>query len=183
MPFKWLSRIPLRSGLYLLGGSAGVLLVILFGLRPMYASIARLNEEIVVVRDRLSQQQQLAPLYHEVGKQLMREDSAILPISKRTELNAEQVGEISLAFQKMARECGLEAASVTPDAKSLTRDRRFMPMNLTLKGEFLRLRKFLLMMENLPYLERTEEIQIQETSGTKEFRIRIWVAISSQKSK
>ena len=169
--------------LYFLGGSVGVLLVLLLGLRPMHTSINLLDEEIALAKTRLAQQKELAPLYQELGKQLMREDSAILPTINKTELAADQVGGISLQFGKMARECGLEAISVTPDAKSLTKDRKFMPVNLTLKGDFLRFRKFLLGMEKLPYLEHTEEIQIQETTGGQEFRIKTWVAVSSQKSK
>jgi len=182
MRSKRLSKIPLRSGLYLFGGSVGVLLMILVGLRPIQTSISQMDEEIALLRDRLAQQKQLAPLYHELEKQLMREDSAILPTGKSSALDVDQVGEIPHPFRKMAQECGLEAVSVAPDAKLLTKDRKAMPVNLTLKGEFLGLRKFLLGMEKLPYLQHTEEIQILDISGSKEIRIRTWVAVSSQKS-
>ena len=168
---------------YFLGASVGVLLLLLFGLRPMHASIGRLDEEIALIKARLAQQKELAPLYNELGKQVMREDSNILPTTEKAKLSVDQVGGISLQFQKIARECNLEAISVTPDAKSLTRDRKFMPVNLTLKGDFLRLRKFLFGIERLPYLEHTEEIQIQETSEGKEFRVKTWLAVDTQKSR
>jgi hypothetical protein len=52
-----------------------------------------------------------------------------------------------------------------------------------LRGNFLKLRKFLLELEKLPFMEHMEELQIQEAFEGQEVRLKTWVAISHEKSK
>jgi hypothetical protein len=182
MQLERFSKFPLRSLLYFVLGSAGVWLVLLFGLRPLQASISRLDEEIASNKARLEQQRELAPLYGDFGKSLVKEASDRLPVSSKTRLSLEQVVGIPVQFQKMARVCNLETLSAAPDVKSFTRDRNFMPVDLILKGNFLNLRRFLFDLERLPYLEHLEAIQIQGTGRGEEFRIKAWVAVNPRKS-
>ena len=60
-----LSLLPLKSLLYFALGTAGVLLLVLFGLRPLQASIHQLDEETAALKARLEQQRELAPLYRD----------------------------------------------------------------------------------------------------------------------
>jgi hypothetical protein len=46
----------------------------------------------------------------------------------------------------------------------------------------MKLRRFLFELEKLPYLEHVEEIQIQEALEGKEFRLKTWLAVNSEKS-
>jgi hypothetical protein len=48
-----------------------------------------------------------------------------------------------------------------------------------LKGEFANFRKMLIELGALPYLDRIEEIRIQQNPDAMEFRIKIWIAIGS----
>lgn len=176
------SLIPLRSLLYFACGTAAVLLLVLFGLRPLQASIQRLDEETAALKARLAQQRELAPLSRDFTTHLTQDAGNRLPAPDKAGLSLEQVVGIPLQFQQLARECGLETISVAPEVKSFTKDRKFMPVNLILKGSFLKLRKFLFGLENLPCLEHIEEIQIQETGGSQEFRLKAWVAVNPQKS-
>lgn len=176
------SPIALKSLVGIVLGSAGVFLLFIFGLRPLQASLQRLDEETAVIQARLAQQRELAPLYRDFGRRLSQDPADRLPVPERIGLSLEQVMGIPLQFQKMARECGLETLSVAPEVKSFTRDRRFLPVNLILKGSFLNLRRFLFDLESLPCLQHIEELQIQASGGGQEFRLKAWVAVNPQKS-
>jgi hypothetical protein len=58
-----------------------------------------------------------------------------------------------------------------------------MAVSLVLRGNFLRLRKFLLELEKLPFMEHMEELQIQEAFEGQEVRLKTWVAIGHAQSK
>ncbi len=177
-----LSLLPLKSLLYFALGTAGVLLLVLFGLRPLQASLYQLDEETGALKARLEQQRELAPLYRDFTARLSKDEADRLPAPDRTGLSLEQVVAIPGQFQKLAQQSNLETIAVAPEVKSFTRDRKFMPVNLILKGRFLKFRRFLMDLERLPCLEHIEEIQIQETAGAQEFRLKVWVAVNPQKS-
>lgn len=176
------SLIPFKSLLYLAGGMAAVFLLVLCGLHPLQADLQRLDGETAALRARLAQQQELAPLSRDFTTRLAEDAGNRLPAPDKAGLSLEQVVEMPLHFQQMARKCGLEAISVAPEAKSFTKDRKFIPVNLVLTGNFLNLRNFLFSLANLPCLEHIEEIQIQATGGAQEFRLKAWVAVNPQKS-
>lgn len=182
MQLERFAKIPLRSLLFFLLGSAGVLLLLLFGLRPLQASIRRLDGEIASSKARLEQQKELGPLYGDFEKSLVKEAPDMLPVLSKSRLSLEQVVGIPMQFQKMAWQCNLETISVAPEVKSFTRDRSFMPVELILQGNFLDLRRFLFELEKLSYLEHIETIQIQGTTRGAEFRLKAWVAVNPRKS-
>ena len=178
-----LSHPQLKSLLYCALGTAGVVLLVLFGLRPLQASIHQLDKETAALKARLEQQRELAPLYRDFTTRLTKDEADRLPVPDKTELSLEQVVAIPGQFQKLAQQSNLETIAVAPEVKSFTRDRKFMPVNLILKGRFLNFRRFLMDLERLPCLEHVEEIQIQETAGAQEeFRLKVWVAVNPQKS-
>ena len=177
-----ISLIPLRSLVYLAGGLAAVFLLVFLGLRPLQGGIQRLDAEAAALQTRLAQQQGLAPLSRDFTTRLTQDAGNRLPATNKARLSLEQVIEMPPRLQQMARECGLEAAAVAPEAKSFTKDRKSIPVNLVLQGNFLNLRKFLFSLANLPCLEHIEEIQIQEIGGAQEFRLKAWVAVNPQKS-
>jgi hypothetical protein len=49
---------------------------------------------------------------------------------------------------------------------------------MVIRGDFMSFRKFLIGVGELPYLERFEEIEIQQDPGFMEFRMKIWLALS-----
>jgi hypothetical protein len=55
----------------------------------------------------------------------------------------------------------------------------FLLYNAVLEGEFANFRKMLIELGALPYLDRIEEIRIQQNPDSMEFRIKIWIALGN----
>jgi hypothetical protein len=50
-------------------------------------------------------------------------------------------------------------------------------VNLVLRGDFVNFRNFLIRLGGNPAVQRIEEIVVQQKPDSKEFRLKIWVAI------
>jgi hypothetical protein len=94
----------------------------------------------------------------------------------------DQLANLSALFKRIAESCGLETFSVTPDAKSLANNSKSISVLVVVRGDFPKLRAFLFELERLPYLEHIEEILIQAAGEGREFRLKTWLAVSSEKS-
>ena len=184
MQMKLPAKIPAQSVYYLLLCSAGILLFILIGLYPLQSSLNQQDEDMAKLKARIEEQKVLFPLYKELLllEKTQKSDLSVLPASSKTGLSMDQLGNISFLFKNIAREGSLEALLVTPDVKSLTNNSKSISVLLVVRGDFLKLRRFLFELEKLPYLEHIEEIQIQEAAGGKEFRLKTWLAVNCGKS-
>jgi hypothetical protein len=185
MQIKQLPKIPAQSVYYFLMCATGILLFIFIGLYPQQSSLNQQDQDMAKIKARIEEQKVLFPLYQELlllGKGQKR-DSKLLPPSSKAGLSMDQLANISILFKNIAHEGSLEAVSVTPDVKSLTNDSKSISVSILVRGDFLKLQRFLFELEKLPYMEHIEEIQIQEAVGGKEFRLKTWLAVNSEKSK
>jgi len=62
VPFAKSSPIALRGLVFGLLGSVGILLLVVFALHPLQASIQQLDAETAALKVRLAQQKELAPI-------------------------------------------------------------------------------------------------------------------------
>jgi len=168
---------------YLLVCITGILLFILVALYPLQTSLSQLDEDIAGIKAFIEEQKALSPLYKELLAKVQEDHSEISFSSKRTGLSIDQVDGLSILFKRIAQSCNLEAISVTPDPKSLAQNPQFISVYVIIKGNFLKLRKFLFELERLPFMEHIGEMQVQEAFGGKAFRFKIWLAVNSQQSK
>ena len=76
-----------------------------------------------------------------------------------------------------ARMSGMSLVSAIPNLNALTGDAQVLSVNIVLHGDFINLRKFLINLGGIPYVKQIEEIAIQQKPDTKEFRLKIWVAV------
>jgi hypothetical protein len=185
MQMKQFPKIPAQSIYYFILCTTGILLFILIGLYPLQSSLNQQDRDLAKTKARIEEQRLLFPLYQDLlllGKG-QKIDSNFLAASSKAGLSLDQLANISILFKTIAQEGGLEAVSVTPDVKSLTNNSKSISVLLIVRGDFLKLRRFLFELEKLPYMEHIEEIQIQEAVGGKEFRLKTWLAVNSGKNK
>jgi hypothetical protein len=50
-------------------------------------------------------------------------------------------------------------------------------VNVLLRGDFINFRKFLINLGGIPYVQQIEEVAIQQKLDSKEFRLKVWVAV------
>jgi hypothetical protein len=80
----------------------------------------------------------------------------------------------------IATKSGMMIISLTPDLNTLTESSPRLLHNVVVKGEFTNFRKMLVGLGGISYLDKIEEIKIQQYPDSMEFRMKIWIAIGSK---
>lgn len=169
--------IPQQSILYIGLCLTGILIFIFAGLLPASGRLAEMDAQIASAKLRLEEQKALEPYYQTLKKSEGKKESEILPLSERGKLPQAKINTLPANFGTAARMSGMSLVSATLNLKALTGDAQFLSVNIVLKGSFADFRKFLIALGGLPYVERIEEITIQEKPDAREYRLTLWVAV------
>ncbi len=175
-------EMPRRSLVYLMICGAGILAFILAGIYPSYRNMIRIDASMAGIKAQVDEQKILFPLFQKLRGILTSELSKAQPSPQKSGLPAQRLDDLPTIFGDIAANCGIEFSAVTPDVKSFADDSHFLSVDLALKGDFFKLRRFLLELANLPYLGSIEELQIQEGPQGKEFFLKVWLMIDNPRS-
>ena len=145
--------------LTLLGIGVGLILILVYIGFYNYRSIARLDTEINELNTKITTHQSYAPM------------------TKQRESHFTFEKDWSLIFKDMAQKSKMELLSVSPDINSLVGGSAAMLVHATLKGDYYNFRNFLIELGDRPFVEKVEEIEIQQVPGTKEFRLKVWLVV------
>lgn len=174
------SAIPKETFSYLLFCALGVLAFLLLAIYPSHRSIADLDRKIAEAKDRLEEQKILLPLYAELLAKSKTKGAEALQPEAKSGLMQDQIDKISVLLGDVARKSNIETVSVTPDVKSLTGGSALLTVHVVARGNFFSLRQFMLELESLPYMDRMEEIHVQDVSGNKEFKFKMKLAVNKK---
>lgn len=170
-------KIPRQSIYYIGLCLTGVLLFIFLGIIPSGRTMAELTAKTEDVRFRIEEQRALAPFYLSLKAKSEKKDSEVLPLPARGKLAQTDIDTLPLVFSTAARKSGMSLASAIPDPNTMTAGGQFLSVNAVLRGEFIDLRKFLINLGAIPYIQHIEEISIQQKPDAMEFNMKIWVAV------
>jgi len=165
-----------RSLTLLIAGLAVILILVWIGFYNQ-RKIAGLDKEIHDLNTKITTHQSYAPMTKQLFDRMKVREERHLPLPAKAKLSAEQKDRISLIFRDMAQKAKLDLVSVNPDINSLVGGSPVMLVHATLKGDYYHFRNFLIELGDRPYLEKIEEIEIQQVPGTKEFRLKVWLAV------
>jgi hypothetical protein len=170
-------NIPRHSVTYFLVCLFGILVFVFVGIIPSYKSIAGLNQRIEEMKFQMEEQKSLFPIYQSLNKQMQKSESESLPFPPRAKLATGQIDKLVSMVRDVAGQNKVALVSATPDLKSLTNDSKSLLLNMTVTGDFFSFRKFLIGIVSIPYLERIEEIQMQQTPDNLEMKAKVWIAL------
>lgn len=170
-------NIPKQSMSYIGLCLIGILIFIFAGIVPAARTLAKMDAQVASARFRLDEQKALEPFYRTLKKSEGKKESEILPFPERRKLPQAKIDTLPLNIGNAARTSGVSLISATLNLKALTGDAQFLSVNVVLRGSFADFRKFLITLGGLPYVERIEEIAIQEKPDAREYRLTLWVAI------
>ena len=117
----------------------------------------------------------LFPLFQKMLNEIDLKFPEGVSIPKEEKLSQEKAERIVSVFHELAGKSGLKVMEVSPDVDSTLNGSGFLLVNVVVKGDFFKLREFLLELGNLPYLEKIEQIKLQNIEGGKEARLKIWL--------
>lgn len=172
------TAIHYKSLIYLALSFIGVLFFIVAGIIPGYEKVADLDYKISRINVQAEEEKLLIPFYSSLYEKAHAKDSKLLPFPVRESIPKDQTDKIFMNLNEMARKNGMEVVSVIPNINSLTGKIKFLSVNIILRGDFFNFRKFLSSAGDMPYLERIDEMEIQQIPEGKEYRMRLWLVVS-----
>lgn len=164
-----------RGIAYLIISAVGIVAFILLVLHPTYRSLDKLDIEIVEARQRIEKQRKLMPLYYELVEKSKAPVPYKLPLPETRKFSESDIKLIPSVFRKVAIKSGTKMLSVNPDVTSLSDKSGAILVNVSTKGDFSRLRNFLIEIGKLPYLKGIESMVILQKAVDKELRIKVWL--------
>jgi len=152
-----------------------ILVIILIMVYPDYRTLAALDKNIKQLNTKIETQKLLFPLFQKMLTEIDIKLPAGVTFPKEEKLSQEKAERIVSVFHELAGKSGLKVVEVSPDVGSTLNGSGFLLVNVVVKGDFFRMREFLLELGNLPYLEKIEQIKLQNIEGGKEARLKIWL--------
>ena len=169
-------KLPKRSIVVILVCGAGLLGIFLLTLYANYRTLEKLETKIAGLNDQIKGQELFAPVFQELFKKIQIKKIGGIQFPEPAKLLRDDSGKILSILQDIALANELKVEAMAPDVDSSIDGSKHLMINIVLLGEFFELRKFLLQLMSIPYLEHIEQIKIKTVEGAKEFRLRVWLA-------
>jgi Tfp pilus assembly protein PilO len=174
---KITDKIPAQSISYIVLCAAGLLILFLGGVVPAYRTINNLNNEISVLGRRAEERKALTSLFVSLQKQREQKEPETLPLPARTNLPPDKLDTLHPVFRKAAAKSGLSLVSTVPELGALAGNTQYIPVTVVLRGNTGALRKFIIEIGALPYIDHIEKMEIQAGPKDKEFKLNIQIAV------
>jgi hypothetical protein len=162
---------------YIVTYSGIVFLFMLVGIIPLYHYNSNLIDENKKLKNQIEEQKEQKPIYLNLLKTLSNKDLRVLPNPGKQAIPRGEVGKFQDDFRNIAGKAGLMVISNTPDLNSSAGSSSSLLHTVVLKGEFTNFRKILIGLGSFPYLDRIEEISIQQYPDSMEFKMKIRIAL------
>ena len=166
-----------KSLVFMIGYSLIIMAVILLGILPLYFKTSNQMKENGKLKAQIQEQKELAPVYANVLNAGKEKNLFVLPHPEKTALPRSDSGKFQTDFQILAQKSGLKVVSLTPDINTSASPSTSFLHYAILNGEWNDLRKVLIELGSLPYLDKIEEISMQQGTGSMEFKMKIWIAL------
>ena len=172
-----LKKLPRQTlSIFFLCAGVGIVSYVLM-LYPAKKLLDRLNGEISTLQNKVEEQKIFLPNYQKFLKINQEDMSGTLPSPHKNRLPKNKIKMIPALLKELVLKSDLSPVSITLDLKSLAGKPGFVSVNTLVKGELLNFRNFLMKLQEIPYLEHMENIGIKGTLFSKEFKLKLWIAI------
>jgi hypothetical protein len=174
---KMTIKFPRQSIIYLLFCLTGILIFIFAVVLPNSRKMAELSTKSADVQFQLEEQRALSPFQKSLQDKSAKKESEILPLPAKGTLAQAKIRTLPTTFSAAAKMSGMSLVSAIPTFTALPGGAQFLSVNVLLRGDFINFRKFLINLGGIPYVQQIEEVAIQQKLDSKEFRLKVWVAV------
>ncbi len=162
--------------IYILTCGAGVLGFFILIIIPNQNTAAELDQEILKINDHLEQQRMLRPVFESMLEGAKKKQPTNLPATKIVKLDRGDITQISELLQDIAGRRDLKILDIGTDANEIMNNTGYMLMRIHATGDLMKFREFLMDLGTFPSLEKIEEIKIRAIEGSREYKLKIWMA-------
>jgi len=174
---KLLLILPTQSLIYLSVFGVGIFVFVFFIILPTQKTSAQLDKDILNLRSRIEKQKILRPVFDGLLEQAKKKSKADLPDAPKTKLDRSQINRLSKNLKAMASRHGLEIQSMNTALSNLLDQGGYLQLSLKLTGTISSFRTYLVALGAIPSLEVIEDIHMRAIAGTREFKIKMWLAL------
>ena len=158
----------------LFGG--GILLFVLLSIFPNYITYSNINHEINTLKEQIEEQKILSPIFADLTKKAVFENPENLPFPKKEKLSKDETSNISAIIQNIIQGNNYKLESILTDVGGLMDESVILKMSIEMTGDFMNLRKMILQLGTLPYLEHIEYIRIENYNDKQQVLLKLWIA-------
>ena len=180
MPQGQIPKIPRQSLIYLVVCVLGAAAFLAVGILPSRRELANLDRDISRLKAQVEQQKVLSPLHETLETRARTGGQGVEVPPEKKGLPLDRIDRIPVILGDLAGKCGLQVLVITPDAKSISTDSSLLLVYGTVKGKLPDLRRFLIEVAGLPYVERLEQIRIYEGKNGKEYGLKLWLRVKGE---
>jgi hypothetical protein len=169
---------PRRNIIFFSLCAAGILIFVFLVIFPYQRALGKSDRKIAELKLRIDDQRNYSGLYQFLTKSTQQKDGLVFPVPAKTKLSRTDVAKVPATIRAIAGKSNMSVESIVPDVKALSPDSRYLTVNAVVKGRLSGFRGFLAGLGEIPYLEHIEEIQIRRIPDSKEFRVKMWLALA-----
>jgi len=162
--------------IYILTCGAGVIVFFILIIIPNQNTAAELDQEILKINDHIEQQRMLRPVFESMLERAKKKQPTNLPATKIVKLDRGDITKISELLQDIAGRRDLKILDIGTDANEIMNNTGYMLMRIHATGDLMKFREFLMDLGTFPSLEKIEEIKIRAIEGSREYKLKIWMA-------
>ncbi len=157
-----------------------IVLIVLLVILPFYRYNSNRVQEIKKIKISIDEQKGLKQPYEMLKNESQKkENGMMLPNPVKTKLPRQDVEKFQSTFRAEAGKAGLMTLSMVPDIRSMAGGSHNLLYDVTLRGQFTNVRKLLIGLGAIPYIDQIEEISMRQFQDSMEIRMKIWIALTN----
>ncbi len=165
-------KFPQQSVVYLVICLSGIAIFVFLGIVPSQRSLGELNSRIAAAGLRIEEQRTLSPVYQALKEKSHKRATLSLPCPAVKELPRTDMDRLNNSVKEAAGGAKVQIVSLKPALNSLAENSRSLAIEASVKGDFFALRKFLIGLGGISFIEQIEEIQIHQGDDSTELKVR-----------
>ncbi|WP_457570747.1 hypothetical protein [Desulfovulcanus sp.] len=155
-----------------------LLLIFIFAfIYPTYKENIHLDQKISYLEKKLKQQRNIYPLYIRLKKELDQQKKLDIHRKIKKSVFGRDIKDLKNEIQNIANQSEMFFVSAIPDPKTLSQKSKNILVTINIKGEFRKFKNFILNLLSLSYLDRIQELDIQQDIGINDYKIKVWINI------
>lgn len=171
-------NISKKSSLYFIIYVGIIVIIILTMILPLYLKISGNVKENEKIKYQIKEQKDLGPIYATLISEMNNKDlQLVLPNPEKKPVSRSEALRFPDDFRAIVKKSGLIIVSFDPDLSTSTGSSTSFLHNIVIKGQPADLRKMIVGLGTIPYLDRIEEISCQQGTDYMEFKMKVWIAI------
>jgi len=156
---------------------AGIIVIFAVLIGSLYYKNAERKKDIQKTKQLIEDQKTLGPVYQKIIAAAENKLIKKLPYPNKTRLPRQDAVKFMEDFMQAAKKSSVMTISLAPDLTSLSGSSHFLLHKAAVKGQFENFREFLIALGGISYIEKIEEISIQQLSDSMELKMKIWIAL------